>query len=64
MKIRITKSDEKQERHPSMVILLPEVCTFKFVSSPMTRTATQFAEQLGQLHRLEVEDAKKRNQAA
>ncbi len=45
-------TERSEANHPAMVILLPEVCRFKFVSEPMTITAIQFAEAIGQAHRM------------
>lgn len=54
-RVRITAPRRnRDEKHDAMKIHLPEVCRFKFQSSPMTRTAQQFAEAIGEAHRVEV----------
>lgn len=58
-RIRVNPQQNSDKRkHVAMRIHLPEVCRFKFVSSPMTRTAQQFAEAIGQAHRVEVASAR------
>lgn len=55
-KIRVTPAAQKQQKHPAMQIKLPEVCRFRFVSNPLTITAIQIAEAIGQMHRVAQKD--------